>query len=63
MVSKDQWWIQDFPKVGRNPRVGGGGGREHTILPKFPPKTAWSWKNFDAEDGGGGGRVGRTFPF
>ena len=49
--SKDgsmQWRIQDFPEVGALTFR----GRQHTILPKFPKKTAWNWKNLDPKGGG-----------
>ena len=45
-----QWQIQDFPK-------GGGGmnpprGAVNTQFCRILPKTAWNWKNLDAEGGG-----------
>ena len=33
-----QWPIQDFPEVGAPTPRGKGGGRQHTILSKFPKK-------------------------
>ena len=48
-----QWWIQDFSEE-RVPTLGGGGGRQHTILPKFP-KNCMKLKEFGPP--GGGGRV------
>ena len=49
-----QWRIQDFPEV----RAPTSRGRQHTILPNFPQKTAWNWKNLDP----GRGHVPRTPP-
>ena len=47
--SQYQWRIQDFPQVGAWTLWGGGGGvnTQFCIL----PKTAWNWKNLDAQGG------------
>ena len=45
-----QWRIQDFPKGGREPSK--GGAWTHNFA-QFSKKTAWNWKNLDAEGGGG----------
>ena len=41
--NRHQWRIQDFPEV----LVPTPCGRQHTILPNFPKKTTWNWKNLD----------------
>ena len=44
-----QWRIQDFPKGGAWTLQGGGG--VNTQFCQILPKTAWNWKNLDAEGG------------
>ena len=44
VVDTWQWRIQDFPEEGA-PTPQGGGGRQHTILPKFP-KNCMKLKEF-----------------
>ena len=49
-----QWRIQDFPEEGgANPR-----GGANLLFGQFFPKTAWKWRNFGPE-GGGGARPSR----
>ena len=43
-----------FPRIGGANSPGGEGGvgvRQHMILPKFPQKTTWNWKNLDSQGG------------
>ena len=55
MMTKSNQTVADlaFPRgVGAN--LPGGGGRQHTILQKFP-KNCMKLKEFERGDGGGGG--------
>ena len=46
-----------FPQRGAVNPPGGGGGGLNTQFCRILPKTAWNWKNLDAEGGGGGACV------
>ena len=45
IVDKNNWWIQNLPKVGQA-TLQGGGGHQHTILPNPPPQNYLELKEF-----------------